>query len=357
MSLFSSFQLFKASRTIALAAVIAVGFSGALVAAEHGEEDALTREELLAAALSGDPSARIALLALFGELTGDSEAIAALAVALINALEGDPVAIADAAFLISDVATDALATQPIVRVTIDENFTLPPGALGWDFGSPDSPAFAGFTKLTSGDKGVVAGKTSGVQRPGGAGLLSDGLVNVSKLFLDVDVSDGLYRLILMTDDQGNQVFVNPLGQAIIVNGVRTVMPSGSPDGWLGNGVLGGAGASATSGGIGTGTGGATVLYVEVINGRLVIEFETAGDSQILLTGLILEPADGPSVLYTPEEVFTDDEEVLYAEAVIADAIGKILETIASAAGDETLTEDILDLDDPVAEQTDAVSPS
>ena len=173
----------------------------------------------------------------------------------------------------------------------------------------------------------------------------------------MDVPDGAYRLILMTDDQGNQIFVNPLGQAIIVNGVRTVMPSGSPGGWLANGSLGGSGAASGAGGLGTGTGGATVLYVEVINGRLVIEFEAAGNSQILLTGLVLEPVDGPSVLWTPEEVFTDDDEVLFAEAVISDAIGETLETIASAAGDETRTEDILDLDEPVAEQTDAVSPS
>lgn len=327
------------------------------MAAEHGEEDPLTREELLAAALAGDPSARIALLALFAEVTGDSEAITTLAVELINALVGDPVAIVDAATLIADVATDALSTQPIVRVQVDENFILPPGAVGWDLGSPDSPTFAGFSKLTSGDKGIVAGATSGIQRPGGEGLLSDGLANVSKLFLNVDVPDGAYRLILLTDDQGNQIFVNPLGQAIIVNGVRTVMPSGSPDSWLGNGTLGAVGASFTAGGLGTGTGGATVLYVEVVNGQLVIEFEAAGDSQILLTGLILEPAEGPSVLYTPEEVFTNDDEVLFAEAVIADAIGETLETIASAAGDETQIEDILNLEEPVAEQTDSVSPS
>ncbi len=350
-------RLLKASRALALAAVVAVGFSGPLIAAEHGEGDPLTREELLAAALAGDPSARTALGALFGEALGDSEAIVALAVDLIGDLEGDPVAITDAALLIADVATEALATQPIVRVSVDGNFILPPGALGWDLGSPDSPAFRGFSKLTQGDKSIVAGATGGIQRPGGEGLLSDGLINVSRIFLNVDLPDGMYRLILMTDDQGNQSFANPLGKAVTVNGVRTNLLGGSPDGWLGGGKLGGSDDQSASGSVGTGTGGATVIYVEVVNGRLEIEFEAAEDSDILLTGFVLEPADGPSMLFTDEEVFADDDEILFAEAMIADAIGETLETIAAAAGDEGELEDILDLDDPEAEVTDAVSPS
>lgn len=349
-------QLLKTPRALALAAIVAVGFSSPLMAAEHGEDDPLTREELLAAALAGDPGARDALGALFSEASGDSEAIVALAVELIGALEGDPVAIADAATLIADVATDALSTQPIVQISVDAKFKLPPGALGWDLGSPDSPAFLGFSKLTQGNKGIVSGATGGVQRPGGEGLLSDGLINVSRISLDVDVPDGSYRLILMTDDQGTQNFRSPLGKAITVNGVRTNMPVGSPDGWAVNGSLGGSGDQDASL-VGTGTGGATMIYVEVVNGKLTIEFEAADNFDILLTALVLEPANGPSVLFTAEDIFTDNEEFLFAEAVIADAIGEAFETIATAAGGEDEREDILDLDDPEAETTDAVRPS
>ena len=358
MSVFSSFRLLKASRAFALAAVIAVGFSGVAVAAEHEDEDPLTREELLAAALAGDPAARSALVALFGDLTGDSEAIAALAIELIRSLEGDPVAITDAAILIADVASDTLNTQPIVRVAIDDDFKLPPGAIGWDLGSPDSPVFPGFNKLTQGSKGIVVGATGGVQRPGGKGLLSDGLIGIRRIVLDVDVPDGAYRLILMTDDQGNQFFVNPLGQAITVNGVRTIMNSAAPDSWSTNGLLGGTGDPSESGGFGgTGTGGATVIYVQVVNGRLVIEFEAAENSEILLTGFILEPAEGPSVLFSPEYSFTDDNEILFAEALIADAIGETLGEIAAAAGPGAENPNDPDLVDELTNLPDAVSPS
>ena len=354
MSVFSSFRLLKASRAFALAAVIAVGFSGVAIAAEHEAEDPLTREELLAAALAGDPAARSALVALFGDLTGDSQAIADLAIELIGALKGDPVAITDAAILIADVASDTLTTQTIVRVAIDDDFKLPPGAIGWDLGSPDSPVFPGFNKLTRGSKGIV-GASGGVQRPGGKGLLSDGLIGIRRIVLDVDVPDGAYRLILMTDDQGNQFFVNPLGQAITVNGVRTIMNSSAPDSWSSNGVLGGTGESGGSGG--TGTGGATVIYVQVVNGRLVIEFEAAENSEILLTGFVLEPAEGPSVLYSPEDSFTDDNEILFAEALIADAIGETLEKIAAAAGPGAENPNDPDLVDELTDLPAAVSPS
>ena len=84
-------RLLKAPRALALAAVVAVGFSAPLMASEHGEEDPLTRAELLAAALAGDASARPALEALFGEALGDSDAIVALAVELIESLAGDSV--------------------------------------------------------------------------------------------------------------------------------------------------------------------------------------------------------------------------------------------------------------------------
>jgi hypothetical protein len=358
MSVFSSIPLLKTSRAFALAAVIAVGFSGVSVATEHGEEDPLTREELLAAALAGDPAARSALVALFGDLTGDSEAIAALAIELIGSLEGDPVAITDAAILIFDVASDTLNTQPIVRVAIDNDFQLPPGAIGWDLGSPGSPVFPGFNKLTQGSKGIVGGASGGMQRPGGKGLLSDGLIGIRRIVLDVDVPDGTYRLILMTDDQGNQFFVNPLGRAITVNGVRTIMNTSAPDSWSSNGVLGGTGDPSESSGFGgTGTGGATVIYVQVVNGRLVIEFEAAENSEILLTGFVLEPADGPSVLFSPEESFTNDNEILFAEALIADAIGETLEEIAVAAGPGAENPNDPDLVDELTDLPDALSPS
>ena len=72
----------------------------------------LIHDGLVVAALAGDSGSRGALLALFNEVGSDSQAIAALAVELIEALEGDPTATIDAAILISDVAREILVSQP-----------------------------------------------------------------------------------------------------------------------------------------------------------------------------------------------------------------------------------------------------
>ncbi len=342
---------FPGFRALALAAAVVMASTGPLAATER-EGEQPSYGELLAAALAGEPEARGALMALFNEVRGDTSAIAELAVELIVALDGDPVAVTDAATLIADVAIQALTTQPIVRVSVGEGFTLPPGAIGWDFGAPDSPSFQDFQKVTSADQGIIPGATGGLQRPGGKGLLSDGLLNIHKFF--VQVPDGTYRLILLTDATGNPTLANPLGEAIMVNGLHFPMPGGSPDSWLGNGVLGGA--QDAGGGLGTGTGGAIVLTVEVVNGQLMLEFLPVEGQEIFLTGAILEPIEGPSMLEMPD-VFTTVDDILRAEATIAQAIGEILETIATAAGDEAARDAILDLDEMATEETAAVSPS
>ena len=75
----------------------------------------LIHDGLVAAALAGDSGSRGALLALFNEVSSDSQAIANLAVELIEALnvdQSDPGATIDAAILISDVAREILVSQP-----------------------------------------------------------------------------------------------------------------------------------------------------------------------------------------------------------------------------------------------------
>ena len=89
---------------------------------------------------------------------------------------------------------------------------------------------------------------------------------------------------------------------------------------------------------------------------MLIEFEAAVNSEILLTGIILEPADEESILSTVEEIFTEDDEVLFAEAVIADAVGETFDAIVSEAGDESEIEDILDLEEPEDVDPDRAEP-
>jgi hypothetical protein len=346
-------------RALALACALIVAFAGPLAAAEGDETDTTTEEsggpesydKLLAAALDGEPAAQGALLALFNDLRGDSAAITELAVELIDALDGDPVAVIDAATMIADVASHTLSAQPIVRISAGDNLLLPPGALGWDFGAPDSTRFEGFRKVTAADQDIVSGASGALQGAGGGDLLSDGLLGLHKFF--VEVPDGTYRLILLTDAMGNVTLGSPLGDAVMVNGLSIPMPSGGSDSWQGAGVLGGA----QNAGDAQGSGGATMITVEVVDGQLMLEFLAAEGQDIFLSGIILEPIEGPSTLDMPD-FFTDIEETFTAEAIIAEAIGATLENIATAAGgDEGAVDDIINVDEVATEQTDAVSPS
>lgn len=345
----------KISLFIAVIIVTMTSFIGSLSATEHGVEGILNNNALLQAVIAGDPAAPNVLRSLFSEVNQDPAAIAALAVRLISrlisTLDGDPTMMTIAADMISDIASETLARQPIVRVSIGNNFSLPPGAIGWDLGSPDSPTYAGFIKLTQHDKKIVIGSTNGIERPDGNGLLSDGLINVRKIILDVDVPDGFYRLILMTDDLDDQRFSNPLGKVVTVNGVRSAfIANSSPDRWIGGGMFG-------DGAVGMDHYGATVIFVQVINGRLVIEFEAVEGSITLLTGFILEPADGPSALDVPEGLFFDNEEILLVESIISDVTSLMIDKLAQQADNANQRESIFNLDEPVVRTPESVSPN
>lgn len=80
-------------------------------------------EELLAAVLAGDPNARDDLLALFSEVSDDSEAIAGLAVELILSLKGEAVEVIDAATFIAEVASEFLTAQPETTFNDDQILT------------------------------------------------------------------------------------------------------------------------------------------------------------------------------------------------------------------------------------------
>ncbi len=192
-----------------------------------------------------------------------------------------------------------------------------------------------------------------LQSAGGHDLLSDGLLDLHKFF--VKVPDGTYRLTLLTDAMGNVTLASPLGDTVMVNGLRIPILSGGSDTWLDNGVLV-LGGTQNAGGA-RGSGGATVITVEVIGGQLMLEFLPEEGQNIFLSGIILEPIEDSSGLAT-SDVFTDIEEIFDAEAIIAEAIGAALENIATAAGgDEGAVDDIINVDKVATEEIDAVSPS
>ncbi len=316
---------------------------------------AVDARALAAEVMAKGDATRAKLRALFLATGPDIDAIAALARELIGALEGDPGAATDAALLISDMAYQAMEAPRIYRVSLDPAFALAPGAYGWDLGPALSPLYPGFRRVTP--AGLVSGDAPlrSFDRGQGDGLSSDGIFNVRAF--TANVPDGDYRLIVLTGDPGRQGLKRPFGETIAVAGATLPVANADPGRWIGGArlVAPESVAGAAAGTPGKSLAGAMVLYVQVSDRRLSVDLAPDGKGTYI-AGLILEPIDAPSVLATREPP-PDPARIMLAEARIAEAIGGLLESVATAAGGPAARARIFGLAEAPVEDAQTVSPN
>lgn len=315
-------------------------------------------QALAAEVMAKGDAARAKLRALFLATGPDIDAIAALARELIGALSGDPGAATDAAVLISDVASQAMKAPRIYRVSLDSAFALAPGAYGWDLGPALSPLYPGFRRVTP--AGLVSGDAPlrSFDRGRGDGLSSDGIFNVRGF--TANVPDGDYRLIVLTGDPGGRDLKRPFGATIAVAGATLPVANADSGRWIDGArlVAPGSDAAAVSADAAPPDkplAGAMVLYVQVSERRLFVDLASDG-GETYIAGLILEPIDAPSVLATRDPP-PDPARVMLAEARVAEAIGGLLETVATAAGGPAARARIFGLAEAPVEDAQTVSPN
>jgi hypothetical protein len=154
----------------------------------------------------------------------------------------------------------------------------------------------------------------------------------------LDVPDGSYRLMLITDDLSHTAAIEePLGATIVVNGRRHVIVDPRPPYWIGFGVFsdGVAPPAAPPAGV---TGGVLTLDVDVLGGALDIALPFDEGKPTFVAAVVVEPAAGPSTLaVTPETRETLDNLISAgreAESRLASAIADLLAGVATAAGVE-----------------------
>jgi hypothetical protein len=91
-----------------------------------------------------------------------------------------------------------------------------------------------------------------------------------------------------------------------------------------------------------GTGGMIIVEAEVVDGKLVIDFDKLGGESTYLTAIIVEPMDEKSNLDLRDEVEEhyqyDSERLAAANAKIDEQIGAVLSEIATAAGPQQIAE-------------------
>lgn len=337
-----------------------------------------TKTEALAGALVGSQAGVNALTAFLDGANGIPEKVTERAVQLINDLQrgdlsGDPAVVAAAADRIAEAAARTLKSAYVFKVQMDRDFRLGEGRVGYDFGPPDTPPQAGFTKVTARDPRLGPGDNEAMRRPTGDALNSDGVRGVRSF--RVQAPNGPVRIVLLTDNFSNDDSSGrPFGEEVSVNGSSVRVGRTEPDAWIPGlsltspGDYVGSDTTKTVQNFGNNTTGAIVINANVVNGVIQIDFRLAPGKTTYLTGMIVEPATGQSVMYGQGEAKRALDlygqgrgagsnlasRVLQAESQIQAAANNLLSTIATAAGPGALA-NLLNVPDPVVPPDETIS--
>ena len=333
-------------------------------------------QELLAGVVAGDPAALAAVRSYIA--AGGDEEIVARAKEIIAQVDAQKGNIGTEALLktIDRLASEAInlvSGSQMIRMGIDDDYVPTKAVIALDFGPPDGDTAPGFERVQPGDPRIAGVALEGLRRPSESALLNDGLRGVQRI--EVDLPDGEYRVILMTQDLGDRSLIaNPFGTEISVNGVSQSLSQPSPDFWVPGGVFTNRGASSllsqasTEGGsfltgelgdtsaIQRQQGGALIINAVVRNGKLIVELDGFTNAQSYLTGLIVEPVAETSELVLSQEAartLRPPQLRLALEEEILAAAAEVLADIDPAAGDPELVE----LPEPILDPEELASTS
>lgn len=294
-------------------------------------------QDVLAALQSDPTTGRTKLTEYLEPGLGDPNAVADRAIGLVRRLRGDPVETLAIAGVIAEVASEGFFARPVVRAVVDPAFTLPKTIAGWDLGPPDAPKVAGFQAMADNDPRLAGDGLRGLRRPGPEGLTTDGVLGVRRIALEVP--DGAYRVMLVTDDLSRTAAIpEPLGAVVVVNGRRHAIVDPRPPYWIGFGAFSDATvppAPEPAGGV---TAGVLTLDVDILGGALDIALPFDEGKPTFVAAVVVEPAAGPTTFAMSAETRETLDNLLIAgreaESRLASAIADLLAGIATAAGVE-----------------------
>tara|TARA_R110002072_G_scaffold10523_11_gene48902 strand:+ start:1554 stop:2732 length:1179 start_codon:yes stop_codon:yes gene_type:complete len=324
--------------------------------------------DLIERALAGDNDALAALQAFLRGTDGKSpEAVTRRATALIAQIGREKKDASTDSLLtvidrIASSAINMVSGSQIVRIGVDTDFVPTRAVLAWDFGPADGPIAPGFERVLPNDGRIGGAALDGLRRPADNELLNDGIAGVERI--EVDLPDGEYRVILMTQNLGdNRLMANPFGSRIAVNGAALTVNQPSPDDWVKDAVFSNRGLQNTAGQTAQGpgakgfisgdlgkfdpariqrqAGGAIIIQAVVRGGKLIIELGGFNNARSYLTGLMVEPAAETSDLVLSREAaetLAPPELRLALEENILAAAADVLADVDPAQGDPELVE-------------------
>jgi len=188
-----------------------------------------------------------------------------------------------------------VASIVLERVAIEVPAYLPPKSFGWDFGPDHAAVFSGFTKVGPNDPGISGETLTGLQRPAGDALISDGIRGLERF--ETAVPNGRWRVTLWTEDLGEwQTLPYWTRRVIAINGKPISETTRTAEDWFHKIYTAGADREAVVDGdlwdLTAGRRGGLVSgEVEVTDHRLVLELDGDLSTAGYVAGLLIEPAD------------------------------------------------------------------
>jgi hypothetical protein len=233
--------------------------------------------------------------------------IGARAVAVIKALQDDArtedeAALRPAVGFVAQLAQEAVCAPPVIRAAIEPSYAPPPDRPHLDFGGWGSTLAAGWYQLTASAPELQGLRLVALNHIGQGAVFIDAVDNVEHFAYAVP--NGRYRIVLLTPEPAIPKLPNaPFGQRLFVNGVPFALGNAPSATWLDGGRISNLAAKgqAVKGkgkevGVG-GSGGMILLDVDVVNGVLEMHFLQPPPARgARLSGLIIEPASGPSAV-------------------------------------------------------------
>lgn len=239
-----------------------------------------------------------------------------------------PAQLLAAADTVMDVAGRLVCPAQVVCIEVRDDYTLAPGAIGFDFGGADAPLLDGFERVTATDPRISGREISEIQRPGGSPLMHDGLAGVQEVHLNVP--PGEYRVIFVTDSNGTRNLERaPFGEVIYANGFDYNVPPSEPSLWPFIAWFGDRNTSNSH------TGGALQIRVDAPDGNMDITMGFSNPEwSTYLAAMVFEDVNAPTVLGATEEATSQllpPEQCLFLDVLVADLLQGV--TPAAGAGD------------------------
>jgi hypothetical protein len=215
------------SLLVSAAAVVAVLTTPVMAAQSTNKESAITRVsyspgiELLKAknhASGRDLNSFDALRMFFNAVQNDDAHILKRANRLLQAMAGDDDE--ESARRISAAASLTMESGRAAKVRIAEEYRLPPGAIGWDFGNEDGQLHPGFNLVTPPD---LSGPFASANVAVNGSALADGVAGLTTF--KGDLENGVYRILIVQPRIAKQTATpkdkgSPFGSHININGAE-----------------------------------------------------------------------------------------------------------------------------------------